>query len=117
MRNWPMIQLQEMCGLKLSELGRFAQGYGDTKGTEAIFFMTHGEIKAIPKDRTVTYARILVEYRPQKEDPDCVHITVGGNQINYSGELTTQSADLTMAKVLWNSTISTDGAICLCRCG
>jgi hypothetical protein len=38
------------------ELGRLAQGYGGTIGTETIFFMSHKEIKAIPKDRTVTYA-------------------------------------------------------------
>jgi hypothetical protein len=38
------------------ELGRLAQGYNGTKGTETNFFMTHDEIKAIPKDRTVTSA-------------------------------------------------------------
>jgi hypothetical protein len=96
------------------ELGRLAQGYNDTKGTETIFFMTHDEIKAIPKDRTVTYARIVVDYRPQKEDPNRVRITIGGNLINYPGELTTRTADLTTAKILWNSTISTDGARYAC---
>jgi hypothetical protein len=96
------------------ELGRLAQGWDGTKGTETIFFMTHEEIKAIPKDHTVTYARIVVDYRPQKEDPNRVRITVGGNLIKYPGELTTRTADLTTAKVLWNSTISTDGARYAC---
>jgi hypothetical protein len=49
------------------ELGRLAQGFDGTKGTETIFFMTHDEITNIPKDRTVTYARIVVDYRPQKQ--------------------------------------------------
>jgi hypothetical protein len=92
------------------ELGRLAQGYGDKEGTNTIFFMTIEEIKRIPKDRTVTYARIVVDYRPQKDDPNRVRITVGGNLIDYPGELTTRTADLTTSKILWNSIISTPGA-------
>jgi hypothetical protein len=49
----------------------------------------------------VTYANIVVDYRPQKSDP---------NLINYPGELTTRTADLTTAKILWNSILSTEGA-------
>jgi hypothetical protein len=33
------------------------------------FFLSHPEICLIPKDRTVTYARIMIDHRPQKEDP------------------------------------------------
>jgi hypothetical protein len=72
--------------------------------------MSHKEIKKIPQDRTVTYARIVVDYRPQKDDPNRVRITVGGNLINYPGELTTRTANLTTAKILWNSIISTPSA-------
>jgi hypothetical protein len=74
------------------ELGRLAQGWDTTEGTNTIFFMTKEEIAKIPKDRTVTYARIVVDYRPQKADPNRVHITVGGNLIDYPGELTTRTA-------------------------
>eukprot|EP00804_Cyclotella_cryptica_P029279 CCRYP_011676-RA/>CCRYP_011676-RA protein AED:0.16 eAED:0.06 QI:0/0/0/1/0/0/6/0/1468 len=104
--NDPLMQnvwTQAMC----KELGRLAQGWDGSTGTDTIFFMSHNEIKNIPKDRTVTYARIVVDYRPQKDDPNRVRITVGGNLINYPGELTTRTADLTTAKILWNSTIST----------
>ena len=87
------------------ELGRLAQGYGDTEGTNTVFFMTHEEIKRIPKDRTVTYTRIVVDYRPQKDDPNRVRITVGGNLIDYPGELTTRTADLITSKILWNSVL------------
>ena len=59
------------------ELGRLAQGYGDTKGTDTINFMLLDEIPNIPADRTVTYARFMVDYREQKEDPNRVRITVG----------------------------------------
>jgi hypothetical protein len=92
------------------ELGRLAQGFDDKAGTNTVFFMTKDEIKQIPRDRTVTYARIVVDYCPQKDDPNRVRITVGGNLIEYPGELTTRTADLTTSKILWNSTISTPGA-------
>jgi hypothetical protein len=39
------------------------------KGTNSIFVMTCNEIKCIPSDRTVTYARVVVNFRPQKADP------------------------------------------------
>ena len=86
------------CKAMCKELGRLAQGYKETKGTETIFFMSKEEIKQIPRDRTVTYARIVVDYRPQKDDPNRVRITAGGNLINYPGELTTRTADLTTSK-------------------
>jgi hypothetical protein len=56
------------------ELGSLAQGDSKTgaAGTNTIFFMNHDEIKQIPKDRTVTYARVVVDYCPQKQDPNRV---------------------------------------------
>jgi hypothetical protein len=93
------------------ELHRLAQGKaGITKGTNTVFFMSHNEIRAIPSDRTVTYARVVIDHRPQKEDLNRVCITVGGNLINYPFELTTRTADMVSSKILWNSTISTEGA-------
>ena len=44
------------------ELGRLAQGYKDTKGTDTIKFMSLDKISRIPRERTVTYARIVVDY-------------------------------------------------------
>ena len=60
------------------ELGRLSQEYKDTKGTETVKFMTWKEINQIPVDRTVTYARIVLDYRSQKKDPNSVRITAGG---------------------------------------
>ena len=93
------------------ELHRLAQGKeGVTVGTNTIFYLTHDEIRRIPKDRTVTYARIVIDHRPQKDDPNRVRITVGGNLIDYPYELTTRTADMVSAKIMWNSVISTPGA-------
>jgi hypothetical protein len=65
---------------------------------------------SIPKDRTVTYGRILIDHQPQKEDPHHVHITVGGNLIKYPFELTTRTANMLLLKIMWNSVISTPDA-------
>ena len=96
------------------ELGNIAQGHGETKGTDTVHFLSHEQISKIPKDRTVTYARIVVDYCPQKDDPNQVRNTMGGNLIEYPGKLTTRIADLTTTKLLWNSTISTPGARYMC---
>jgi hypothetical protein len=59
----------------------------------------------------MAYGRIVIDYRPQKADPNQVRITAGGSLItNYPGEVTTRTADLTTAKILWNSVISMEGA-------
>ena len=39
-----------------NELGRILQGYGDVKGTNTVCFLTHDQIRIIPKDRVVTYS-------------------------------------------------------------
>ena len=54
------------------EFGRMAQGdeKTGTKGKNCIFVMNHDEIANIPKDCVVTYARVVVDFRPQKEDPN-----------------------------------------------
>ena len=50
------------------EFGCMAQGdkKTGTKGKYCIFVMNHDEIANIPKDRVVTYARVVVDFRPQK---------------------------------------------------
>ena len=44
---------------------------------DAIRVMNLEEIKNIPADRVVTYAGVVVDFRPQKEDPNRVKITAG----------------------------------------
>ena len=97
-----------------TELGKILEGYGEEKGTNTVKFLTHDEIRAIPKDRTITYARIVVDYRKQKKDSNRVRITVGGNLLKSDEELTVRTADLTTTKMMWNSVISTEGARYMC---
>ena len=79
----------------------------NTPGTCSIFLTTHKKIRHIPQDIVVTYARLVVDFRPPKDDPDPVRITDGGNLIKYPGELTTRIADIITDKILWNSILST----------
>ncbi len=46
-----------------------------TKGTEAIFVMDPRDVPNIPKDQPPTYAKVVVAYRPQKDDPYRIRIT------------------------------------------
>jgi hypothetical protein len=55
-----------------------------------------------------------VDIRPNKSEFHRVRLTVGSNLIQYPGDVSTRSADLTTSKCLWNSTISTDGANYMC---
>ena len=61
------------------EWGALAQGDNKTGaiGTNSLFLMTHDPIKQIPRDRTITYGRIVIKYRSQKADPNRVRITAG----------------------------------------
>ncbi len=89
------------------ELHRLVQGQvGTTVGTHTIFFISHNKFRHIPKDRTVTYACIVIDHWPQKDDPNSARITVGGNLIDYPYKLTTQTADMVSSKIMWNSVIS-----------
>ena len=78
-------------------IGKFSTRWWktNTAGTDSLFVMTHKDIWNIPKDQTVTNARMVVNYRPQKPDPNQVCITAEINLIKYPGELTTRTADLT----------------------
>ena len=68
------------------ELGTLSQGYkGIFEGTNNFLSMSHEEIRDITPDETVTYERIVVDYRPQNSDPNSVRLTVGGNLLNSPG--------------------------------
>jgi hypothetical protein len=89
-----------------NELARLAQGSKaqHKTGTDTVFFK---HPKSLPKNKKATYARIVANYRPQKADPYHIRITVGGDQLIYAGETFTPNADITTAKTLFNSVLST----------
>ena len=64
----------------------------------------------VPKHKRPTYAHFVCSYRPQKAEPYRTRITVGGNLIDYAGNLSMKVADMTTFKILVNSMLSTPGA-------
>ena len=46
-----------------TELGNILERWGKNKGTNAAIFLTHKEIAMTPKDRIITYTRVVVDYR------------------------------------------------------
>jgi hypothetical protein len=66
----------------------------------------------IPKDRlkNVAFSKIVVVERPQKKERERTRLTVVGTFIDYPWDKAVPTSDLTTAKLLFNSVISTPGA-------
>ena len=56
---------------------------------------------------TNTYGRVVVNFRPEKEDPYCTRLNVGVDRVNYPYDCGTPTVDLATVKYLLNSIIST----------
>jgi hypothetical protein len=62
-----------------NEIGRLAQGLKHGfKGTNTIKFIRRDDI---PAGRKATYGSFVVDIKAQKEETECTHITVVGDQI------------------------------------
>jgi hypothetical protein len=67
-------------------------------------------LKNIPNYRKTTYGKIVCDYKPHKKEKERVRLTVGGDRLDYSGDVATSTADITTFKILINSTLSTKDA-------
>ena len=95
-------------------MDQLAQGQAQlASGTNTLFFRKYEDILA-ERRKDVAYGRVVVDYRPQKEDPNCTRLTVGGDRIKYPGCVSTPTAALTTAKHFIDSTISTPRARYMC---
>jgi hypothetical protein len=90
-----------------NECGRLFQGIRDIPGTDTCFFI---KLTNIPKDRKITYGKIVCDYKPHKKEKERVRLTVGGDRLDYSGDVATSTADITTFKILINSILSTEDA-------
>ena len=74
-----------------NELGRLAQGVGTRMptGTNTIRFIARNDV---PKNRTVTYGRIVATIRPTKAENHRVRLTVGDDRIEHVGDKSTPIA-------------------------
>jgi hypothetical protein len=92
----------------MEEIGRMFQGLGVKSymptGTETMWFIYCHQI---PKHKRATYVRVVCADRPKMLNPCRVRWMAGGNRIDYPGNKTTKTADMTTAKLIFNSVIST----------
>ena len=93
----------------INEIGRLTDGRigKNIVPTNTLQFIYLHEM---PKGRKATYLRVVADYQPHKEDPNRIRWTVGGNQVDYPWDKSTPTADMTTAKILFNSVISTKDA-------
>ena len=92
----------------INKLGRLAHGVrNELKGTNNIYFINKNEV---PQHKTPTYAQIVFDIWPSKTKKYRVWIIAGGDCVEYPYELSTLTVEMTTAKLLLNSTISTPNA-------
>ena len=64
-----------------NELGQLAQGIRGVKGTNTVMLIPKSKA---PKDKKVTYGKIVCEMKPEKEDKERTILTVGGNLLDFT---------------------------------
>ncbi len=77
--------------------------------TNTIEFISQHELPADHR-KDVTYGQFVCSFRPEKAEPHQMQFTVGSNRINYPGKVATPTAEILVAKMLFNSVISTKSA-------
>jgi hypothetical protein len=98
-------QLKPLWSLEYgSECGRLFQGIQDIAGADTCFFI---KLTDILKDRKITYSKTVCDYKPHKKEKERVRLTLGGDRLDYYGDVATSTADITIFKILINSTLST----------
>jgi hypothetical protein len=78
-----------------NEYGRLFQGMWDIAGTDTSFFI---KLTNIPKDRNITYGKIVCDNKPHKKEKERVRLTMGRDRLDYSGDVTTSTADISLPR-------------------
>jgi hypothetical protein len=96
--------------LYANELGRLCQGIGSGEahsskcvaGTKAFFRIDYHDI-LLHKGKEICQTMVICEVCPDKDNPNCTQITIGGNRICYPSNVGTNTALLELLKLLLNS--------------
>jgi hypothetical protein len=90
---------------------RLANGIGGhvKNPTNTIKFISQHEVRAYRR-KDIMYGQFVCLVRSQKAKPNQMCFRVGGDRINYPGKVATPTAEMLVAKMLFNSVISTKGA-------
>jgi hypothetical protein len=94
-----------------NKYGRLANGIGGhiKNPTNTIKFIFQHKV---PGDhvKDVRYGQFVCLVRPKKAEPNQMQFMVGSNRISYPCKVATPTAEMLVAKMLFNSVISTKGA-------
>jgi hypothetical protein len=90
-----------------NELGRMCQGIRAIAGANTAFFI---DLKSIPKNRKITYEKLVCNFKSNKNEKHRVRLTVGGDILDSSDDTATSTADITIFKIWINITLSTQEA-------
>ncbi len=98
----------------LSWANKFGQLANSIRGriknpTNRIEFIFQHKVLA-DRMKDITYKQFVCLVRPKKAEPNQVRLMVGGDRMNYTGKLATPTAEMLVAKMLFNGVISTKGA-------
>ena len=93
-----------------NKLEQLAQGIREVKGTNTVMFIPKSKVL---KHKKVTYGKIVCEMKPENEEKERTRLTVGGNLLDFTGNLSAPTASFTTAKCVFNSVVSTSDARCL----
>jgi hypothetical protein len=91
-----------------NEFGRLASGVGGrVKGKKTIRFLHQDDVPQ-QRRKDITYGSFQCNVQPEKiEEPNRTRFVAGGDRINYPGDVATPTAEMLVAKILFNSVIST----------
>ena len=93
-----------------NELEQLSQGIITVKGTNSVIFISKTQV---PKDEKFTYGKIVCKVKPEKKERERTGLTVGGNLLDFTGNISSPTAPVTIEKCVFNSMVSTPGARCL----
>jgi hypothetical protein len=92
-------------------IGKARRPEDQIKGMNSMRFINKQQV---PKGKIITYARFVADECPQKDEPNQMQLTAGGDQLPYDGKKSTETAGLETTKILSNSIISTPEAKFAC---
>jgi hypothetical protein len=96
-----------------NKLGRLCQGIGTgsnkskpVKGANTLFPIPYDKIPS-NRHREITYSKVVYKVGPEKgDDANLTHITIGKNNIVYTGDVGTPTSSIELVKLLVNSVLS-----------
>ena len=72
------------------------------KGTNTVMFIPKSKV---PKDKKVTYGKIVCEVKPEKEEKERTILTLGKNLLYFRGNISAPTASVTTSKCVFNSVV------------